>query len=224
MLHTITRTLPRVASAQLALRPVSRAVHTSPVTLKDAFKSPKPLSEGHAAFEKSDSKLQHDPQSSSAAEGMEAKETGTDSEGPFDAAVQGHGKKGGKKTDKMKEESAKNTGQSGAFADQVGGQPGGAQDATQKKGEESAAGQSSGAVGVGKNVANSGFDGLKQMRKDGRNFSTSARAYQDKKPAETGKEEKGLQGDQNEHLKHKSASEKDQGKGNVSNRVFRNLS
>lgn len=219
MLQSIARTVPRLARGQAIVRPVAaRTLHLSRALRKDAMKDDKPTSEGHAAFDKANSSLAHDPQSSSAAEGIEAKEKGDSSSEPFDAAVQGHGNKGGKLTDEMKHEKKNNSGFSGSFADQIGGQPGGADDKTHatSEGKESAAGEGSGAVGLGKKMAHTGFENLKRMRKEGRDFSTSARAYNDHSPKETGKQEKGLKGDQNENLKHKSSSSSDKGKGNVS--------
>ncbi|KAK8870110.1 hypothetical protein IAR55_000680 [Kwoniella newhampshirensis] len=159
-----------------------------------------------------------DVQSASVRAGQDAKSKATGSGGDeaFDVARQGS-KDGESKTSKSAKEVENEDGSksqaSGAMKDQIGGQdedgPG-----VEFGGKEEAAGASY--TDMAKQAL--GFDKVKKLHNEGRDFHTSARAY---RPAsdnpETSRQpkESNLHSDQNEHLKHSSASAPDKGKGNA---------
>ncbi|WVR07854.1 hypothetical protein IAU60_004897 [Kwoniella sp. DSM 27419] len=205
-----------------AAAPARRAFSTCPARLN---KGPR-MTQGHAT-DKGHS-LGHkdgDVQSASVRAGQNAKDkaqsesTETDPQAqPFDAARQGHPGGSAKSSDAEKQAKQEVPGQSGAFNDQIGGQDDAKKGVEFGKTEE-ATDQS--LFGAAKQKVASGFDGLKKMR-SGKNFHTSARAYYPGKATSPSADTPGARqpgestpGDQNDHLKHKDASEQDSGKGNA---------
>ncbi|WWD15597.1 hypothetical protein CI109_100019 [Kwoniella shandongensis] len=135
---------------------------------------------------------------------------------PFDAARQGSAD-GSSKSSKAAKETEHADGSksqaSGAMKDQIGGQDEDGPGVT-FGGKEEAAGASY--TDMAKQAL--GFDKVKKLHNEGRDFHTSARAF---RPASNNPEgsrqpkETNLPGDQNEHLKHSSPSTPDSGKGNA---------
>ncbi|WRT70433.1 uncharacterized protein IL334_007431 [Kwoniella shivajii] len=137
---------------------------------------------------------------------------------PFDAARQGS--TGGTAKPSEAKGDAKDKGQAGALKDQVGGQDEAAPGVEFGKTETAAGGSYTDSV---KETVNAGFNSLKKLRSEGKNFHTSARQFYpgkgespsadadgSRKPKDTN-----LEGDQNEHLKHSAPGTGDSGKGNA---------
>ncbi|WVQ72957.1 hypothetical protein IAR50_002519 [Cryptococcus sp. DSM 104548] len=196
-------------------RPITRAVQprllsTTPARLN---KGP-PTTQGHTSNKGTD-----DPQATSARAGEAEKQSssGSGEAQPFDAARQG-GSGGEAKGSKSQETSGVGKGQSGAFKDQVGGQEGSGSGVSYG-GQEPAA-ENTTTQGLKNTNQGQGFEGLRKLREEGKNFHTSARSN---RPAETTSPEapgsrapkESTPGDQNDHLKHSSSSASDKGKGNA---------
>ncbi|ORY28152.1 hypothetical protein BCR39DRAFT_535738 [Naematelia encephala] len=218
-------TLRQVTSQRLGIRTLS----TTPSVLKSEPTKPVPT-QGHATEKSQDSvHKDSDVQSASVRAGQDArsdskKGSSSDSgaeEAPLDAARQGSSGGQSKQSPAQKEQAdlGKSSKMQGSLKDQVGGQDGG--EGVAYGGKEDAASPS-----IGGSVKQAlGFDGLRKLRTEGKNFHTSARqlwpeaATHDPSPKDgTGAREpheKGLKGDQNEHLKHSQPEQKDSGKGNA---------
>ncbi|WVF73216.1 hypothetical protein IAT40_008035 [Kwoniella sp. CBS 6097] len=183
-----------------------------------------PMSQGHST-DKAQQTLHTDGdvQSASVRAGENAKDNAESSSSgqaqPFDAAKQGSS--GGTAKPSEAKGDAKDAGQAGAFKDQVGGQDEAAPGVEFGAKEEAADGKFTIGDGVKKTVAG-GFDGLKRLRSEGKNFHTSARQNYAGKTSPSADvdgsrtpKEGALQGEQNQHLSHKKASDPDTGKGNA---------
>ncbi|WVQ84897.1 hypothetical protein IAT38_007060 [Cryptococcus sp. DSM 104549] len=199
----------------LTARTLTRTVHpvrALSTTAPRLNKGP-PTTQGHSTNKPSHT----DPQSTSVSSGQAAKSSagGSGEAEPFDAARQG-GQGGEAKQSAEKNASGEADGQAGALKDQVGGQEGGSKGVEFGK-EEEAAGES---VGDSLKKTLGSFSGLRKLRDENKNFHTSARAYRPQEPSadvpgSRDPKEAPLPGDQNEHLKHSSASSQDKGKGNA---------
>ncbi|KAK4683824.1 hypothetical protein P7C73_g6392, partial [Tremellales sp. Uapishka_1] len=181
---------------------LARPLSTSLPRLASSDKGPR-MTQGHTT----DKSHNLDAQSTASNRGQDLHEGEKKTSG-FDAADQTKGKK----SDAAKAEADK--GQEGSFNDQsaqnqgVQGSMGGKEDASRGSFTDSI-------------KQTLGFDGLKKMHKDKKNFHSSAREWKDKAtggdPLKAARQpkEKGLAGDQNEHLKHKDPKKADKGKGNA---------
>ncbi|WVN90673.1 uncharacterized protein L203_105915 [Cryptococcus depauperatus CBS 7841] len=164
-------------------------------------------------------KLNDDPQASAATSGIAEKSSssGSGESQPFDAARQG-GEAGERKTSTSKGQTDVDKGQAGAFQDQVGGQPSSSQ-GVEYGGKEEASESKSPEGDALKRF--SGFNSLKKLCNENKNFHTSARTLQPSsipKAHPSGSSEPvdtQLAGDQNQHLKHSSPTSEDSGKGNA---------
>ncbi|TYJ51220.1 hypothetical protein B9479_008223, partial [Cryptococcus floricola] len=147
-----------------------------------------PTTQGHTSTKDKD-----DPQASSAHAAHAEKHHSSSSadangngEGePFDAARQG-GTGGEAKSSKTQATSGVDKGQSGAFKDQVGGQEGGGSDKGVEFGGQEPAAENTATQGL-KNTnpgQGQGFEGLRKLREEGKNFHTSARAHRPATAAE----------------------------------------
>ncbi|WVR00384.1 hypothetical protein IAU59_007527 [Kwoniella sp. CBS 9459] len=210
----------RSAFASPAAAPVTRSFSIASSRLQ---KGPD-LSQGHSTDKAHQTgHTDGDVQSASVRAGQNAKDNAEPSSSgeaqPFDAAKQGSA--GGTAKPNKAEGDAKDAGQAGAFKDQVGGQDEAAPGVEFGKKEEAAGGTFTIGDSVKKTVQG-GFDGLKKLRSEGKNFHTSARQMNAGKTSPSADvegsrtpKEGALQGDQNQHLKHKDATEPDAGKGNA---------
>ncbi|OCF32244.1 hypothetical protein I317_06472 [Kwoniella heveanensis CBS 569] len=184
-----------------------------------------PLSQGHSTDKAHQTgHTDGDVQSASVRAGENARDKADASSSgdaqPFDAARQGSS--GGTAKPSEAKGDAKDAGQAGALKDQVGGQDEAAPGVEFGKKEEAAGGTFTVGDSIKKTVAG-GFDGLKKLRSEGKNFHTSARqSYAGKSTSPSADvegsrtpKEGALQGDQNQHLAHKKASDPDTGKGNA---------
>ncbi|KAK6909636.1 hypothetical protein I203_103657 [Kwoniella mangroviensis CBS 8507] len=163
-----------------------------------------------------------DVQSASVRAGQNAKDnaspTAQGEAQPFDAARQGSS--GGTAKSSEAKAEVKDPGQAGSFKDQVGGQDESAPGVEFGKTEKAPGGSYTDSV---KETAKSGFDGLKKLRSEGKNFHTSARQLYPGKGTSPSADNDGsrqpkelnLEGEQNQHLKHQAPGTADQGKGNA---------
>ncbi|WWC91496.1 uncharacterized protein L201_006442 [Kwoniella dendrophila CBS 6074] len=137
---------------------------------------------------------------------------------PFDAARQGS--TGGTAKPSEAKAEVKDEGQAGAFKDQVGGQDESAPGVEFGKKENAAGGSYTDGI---KETVLGGFDNLKKLRSEGKNFHTSARQFYPGKGTSPSADvdgsrepkEPNLEGEQNQHLKHQAPGTADQGKGNA---------
>nr|XP_018260662.1 uncharacterized protein I303_06377 [Kwoniella dejecticola CBS 10117]OBR82820.1 hypothetical protein I303_06377 [Kwoniella dejecticola CBS 10117] len=165
-----------------------------------------------------------DVQSASVRAGQNAKSDATSSptaQGdaqPFDAARQGS--TGGTAKPSEAKAEVKDEGQAGSFKDQVGGQDESAPGVDFGKKENAAGGSYTDGIKEG---IKGGFDNLKKLRSEGKNFHTSARQYYPGKGTSPSADvdgsrqpkEPNLEGEQNQHLKHQAPGTADAGKGNA---------
>ncbi|WWC71809.1 uncharacterized protein I206_105768 [Kwoniella pini CBS 10737] len=182
-----------------------------------------PTSQGHSTDKSHQTgHSDGDVQSASVRAGQNAKSNASPSskgeDQPFDAARQGSTGGTSKPSKAQSEESDK--GESGAFADQIGGQDENSPGVEFGEKENAAGGSYTDGIKEG---IQGGFDKLKKLRSEGKNFHTSARQFYpgkgtspsaDVEGSRQPKEQK-LEGDQNQHLKHSAPGTADSGKGNA---------
>ncbi|ODN82476.1 hypothetical protein L198_07698 [Cryptococcus wingfieldii CBS 7118] len=200
---------------RLAPRLLSRGHLRLLSTTRPRLNKGPPTTQGHTSTKDAD-----DPQADSAhaAHAEKQSSNGSGEEEPFDAARQG-GSGGEAKGSKTQATSGVDKGQSGAFKDQVGGQEG--SDKGVEFGGQEPAAENTATQGLKNTNQGQGFEGLRKLREEGKNFHTSARAHgpaaEPTSPDAPGSRapKESTPGDQNDHLKHSSSSTPDKGKGNA---------
>nr|XP_019044375.1 hypothetical protein I302_07659 [Kwoniella bestiolae CBS 10118]OCF23305.1 hypothetical protein I302_07659 [Kwoniella bestiolae CBS 10118] len=213
----------RLTLARFIRAPISTPIRSFSVTSQSLNKGP-PTTQGHSTNKAHQTgHSDGDVQSASVRAGQNAKSNASSPSAqgeaqPFDAARQGSS--GGTAKPSEAKAEVKDEGQAGSFKDQVGGQDEAAPGVEFGKTETAPGGSYTDSV---KETLNKGFDNLKKLRSEGKNFHTSSRQSYPGKGTSPSADTEGsrqpkepnLEGEQNQHLKHQAPGTADQGKGNA---------